>query len=103
MPLADRIYTLTVAPLDRVDGVVRTIVAVATDITERVRAERALARREAQLAEAQRLAHVGSWERDIATGRLTWSDEQYRIFGLDPSLGEPTLEASRALDPPRRH
>jgi PAS domain S-box-containing protein len=73
VPFAGRIYTLSVAPLDREDEAVRTIIAVAQDITERVRAERDLARREAQLAEAQRLAHVGSWERDIATGRQTWS------------------------------
>ena len=93
VPFADRIYTLSVAPLDRVDGAVRTIVAVAQDITERVRAERALARREAQLAEAQRLAHVGSWERDIATGRLTWSDELYRIYGLEPQEIPASFEA----------
>jgi PAS domain S-box-containing protein len=93
VPLADRIYTLTVAPLDRVDGAIRTIVAVATDITERVRAERALARREAQLAEAERLAHFGSWERDLPTGRLTWSDELYRIYGLEPREIPASFEA----------
>ena len=93
VPLADRIFTVTAAPLERVDGAVRTIVAVAQDITERVRAERALARREAQLAEAQHLAHVGSWERDVATGRLTWSDELYRIFGLAPQEIPASFEA----------
>ena len=72
VPFGDLTYSLSAAPLDRVDGAIRTIVVVAQDISERVRAERALARREAQLAEAQRLAHLGSWERDIATGRLTW-------------------------------
>jgi PAS domain S-box-containing protein len=91
--LGNRTYTLSVAPLDRVDGTVRTIVAVAQDITERVRAEGALARREAQLAEAQRLAHVGSWERDIATGRLTWSDELYRIYGMVPQEVPASFEA----------
>jgi PAS domain S-box-containing protein len=39
---------------------------------------------EARLEEAQRLAHVGYWDRDLDTDRLTWSDETYRIFGLPP-------------------
>ncbi len=43
-----------------------------------------LDRLEHQLAEAQALAHVGSWEWDLLTGRLFWSDEHYRIFGLEP-------------------
>jgi PAS domain S-box-containing protein len=39
---------------------------------------------EARLEEAQRIAHVGYWERDLETNRITWSDETYRIFGLVP-------------------
>ncbi|HZO30578.1 MAG TPA: PAS domain-containing protein, partial [Chloroflexota bacterium] len=96
VPLGDLTYTLSAAPLDRVDGAIRTIVVVAQDITERVRAERALARREAQLAEAQRLAHLGSWERDVASGRLTWSDELYRIYGLEPQEIPASFEAFMA-------
>jgi PAS domain S-box-containing protein len=61
-----------------------------------VRAERALARREAQLAEAQHLAQLGSWERDIASGRLTWSDELYRIYGLEPQEIPASFEAFMA-------
>jgi len=40
-----------------------------------------------QLAEAQAIAHVGSWEWDIATGAVTWSDEQCRLFGIP--VGSP--------------
>ncbi|AFL49760.1 PAS domain S-box-containing protein [Sinorhizobium fredii] len=43
-----------------------------------------LRRSEANFAEAQRVAHVGYWERDLSTDCLTWSDETYRIFGLTP-------------------
>ena len=93
VPLAGRIFTVTAAPLDRVNGTIRTIIAVAQDMTERVRVERALARREAQLAEAQRLAHLGSWEREIATGRLIWSDELYRIYGMEPQETPASFEA----------
>jgi PAS domain S-box-containing protein len=39
---------------------------------------------ERKLEEAQRIAHVGYWEHDSGTDRLTWSDETYRIFGLQP-------------------
>jgi PAS domain S-box-containing protein len=39
---------------------------------------------EARLEEAQRIAHVGYWERDLEADRITWSDETYRIYGLPP-------------------
>jgi len=51
-------------------------------VVERKRAEDALRKSEAFLAEAQRIAHVGYWERDLESNVLTWSDESYRIFGL---------------------
>jgi len=61
------------------------------DITDRKRAEEALRRMShsvqesnARLEEAQRIAHVGHWEWKIETGRLTWSDETYRIYGMAP-------------------
>ena len=44
------------------------------------------------LEEAQAIAHVGSWEWDVARGLLSWSAEHYRIFGLDPSEFTPTIE-----------
>ncbi|HWQ48920.1 MAG TPA: PAS domain S-box protein [Methanosarcina sp.] len=43
-----------------------------------------LKKSERNLAEAQEMAHIGSWERDFATNELHWSDETYRIFGLKP-------------------
>jgi PAS domain S-box-containing protein len=42
---------------------------------------------EAKLEEAQRIAHVGYWERDLATNLVAWSDESFRIFGLAPGDG----------------
>ncbi len=44
------------------------------------------------LAESQELAGVGSWELDMSSGRLTWSDQMYRLLGLDPQSMEPTPE-----------
>ena len=46
-----------------------------------------------QLDAAQQITHIGSWEWDLATGVVTWSDELYRIFGLSPRSCEITLEA----------
>lgn len=41
-------------------------------------------RREQQLSEAQKITHLGSWEWDVAGGEAVWSDELYRILGLEP-------------------
>ena len=46
-----------------------------------------------QLKEAQRMAHIGSWELDIANDTLTWSDEIYRIFEIDPASFGASYEA----------
>jgi PAS domain S-box-containing protein len=54
------------------------------DVTDRKQVEEALRRSEAQLSEAQELAHVGSWSWDLTTETLAWSDEHYRIVGLRP-------------------
>ena len=45
---------------------------------------------QAQLLEAQRIAHIGSWEWDLDTGDLTWSDEMFRIYGVDQATFDPT-------------
>ena len=42
------------------------------------------------LAEAQKMAHIGNWDWDIATGEVYWSDEMYRIFGRSPQELAPT-------------
>jgi DNA-binding NtrC family response regulator len=63
----------------------------ATDIAERKRAEKALRRSEAFLAEAQRLSRTGSFGWNVLTAENTWSEETYRIFEYDPRTA-PTLE-----------
>lgn len=52
------------------------------ELAERKRAEAALRRSEASLREAQRIAHLGNWDWDVATNELRWSEEIYSIFGL---------------------
>jgi PAS domain S-box-containing protein len=67
----------------------RFLLMVARDITERLRAEEALRRSEAYLAEAQRLSKTASWAYNPNTKYIYWSEELFRIFGLDPH--EPPL------------
>jgi PAS domain S-box-containing protein len=65
----------------------------AIDIEDRKRAEEALRRSEAYLAEAQKLTHTGSSAIDPTTGKTTyWSEEMFRIHGIEPSLGVPGVE-----------
>ena len=58
--------------------------ALHKDVEARKRVEDELRRREAQLAEAQAIAHVGSWEWDIENDHIKGSDELYRIYGFEP-------------------
>ena len=55
--------------------------------------EEALRRSEARLREAQQLARLGSWEWDIPANVVTWSDELFRIYGLEPQSLQPSYEA----------
>ena len=87
---------------------------IALDITERKRAEEALAESEreqralaqmleierARLVTAQGVAKVGSWEANLETMEVTWSDEIYRIFEIPPSEGQPSLEPFLLALPP---
>lgn len=66
-------------------------VAQIQDITDRKLAEAALRHSEAALRRAQQVAHVGSWEIDIKTEQVTWSEESFHIFGWDTAQPEPTL------------
>ncbi len=76
------------------DGRIQVIIR---DITERHEAEAALRNSAARLAEAQRVAHLGSWEYDHKTQARYWSDELFRIAGYPPQSFTPTLEQNFAL------
>src|SRR5580693_419427 len=100
----------------RPDGEVRTVNGLGTvkrdaaglayemfgtvqDITDRKRAEEALQRSQFYLSEGERLAHMGSWAFN-ESGHY-WSDELYKIYGLDPKNGVPTVEQYLTLVHPQ--
>jgi len=76
---------------DDKEQIMRWYVA-ATDIEDRKRAEEALQQSQFYLTEGQRLAHMGSWAFNPAGCFEYWSEELFRIYGLDPQMGAPTLE-----------
>ncbi|MGO9570423.1 MAG: PAS domain S-box protein [Desulfomonilaceae bacterium] len=74
-------------------GQVIGLFAAARDITERKRADDAVKKSQVLLNEAQQIAHIGSWELDIVNNVLTWSDEIYRLFEIDPAKFGASYEA----------
>ena len=83
------------------DTEVRRLLASFNRLTDHMTDQQAELRfNETRLAESQRIAHVGSWEWEIATNRNIWSAETFRIFGLDPHGTAPGFDAFIALVEP---
>ncbi|HEV8261454.1 MAG TPA: MHYT domain-containing protein, partial [Burkholderiales bacterium] len=81
-------------PLFDSSGRVTALGGIVTDITERKRAEQELLTSRALLNEAQKLSHLGSWQWELANGRVIWSDELYRIMGVDPQSYRLSFEGT---------
>ena len=81
------------APIRGREGNTVGVVLVFHDITENKKGEEALKQSEERLKRSQEIAHLGSWELDLINDRLSWSDEAYRIFGLQPQEFGATYEA----------
>ena len=74
------------------DGTLKSIVGTAIDVTDHELLTQELRRREAYLAEAQRLSHTGSFGWRPDSGEIVWSDETYRIFEYDPTV-RPNIDS----------
>ncbi len=77
------------APIKTKEGEISGVVLVFSDVTEKYLDQKKIREREEDLKESQRIAHVGSWRLDMSTNKVTWSDELYKMYGLDPSLPPP--------------
>ena len=76
-----------------IEGDKKVIQCNVRDISERKRAEAALKESESVLSESQRVAHVGSWNWNLATDVMTWTPELYRVFGVSPDTFVPSVAA----------
>jgi PAS domain S-box-containing protein len=68
------------------------VLEINNDISESKQVEEALKKSEHALVEAQHLANLGNWSFDVVKQEIAWSDEVFRIYGLDPNQPEPTYE-----------
>lgn len=73
------------------------LLGVVRDMTKQKKAENALKRSEANYIHAESIAHLGSWQMDLATGKSKWSDEFFRICGFEPQSFEPTRQIRYAV------
>jgi len=73
-------------------GEPQRMIGINFDISDRKLAEKALIKSETHLKVAQRIGKIGSWEYEINTGKLTWTDEIFHIYGLEPSSDPPNYD-----------
>lgn len=97
-PGGDTIWLRTSkVPMYDGDGEVIGVLGIYDDITESHSTMNALLHSRKNLAEAQRIGRMGSWELDLVTGLLTWSDEIFHIFETDPECFVASYEAFLSL------
>src|SRR5438067_2036422 len=89
----ERVDMVVKFPVFDAAGAVVGIGGVSSDITQRKATEQALLEQRTLLSESQSLARVGSWEWEPATGRLAWSEEMYRIYGVSRAEFQPSFQA----------
>lgn len=97
LPHGDCWFELSVAQKPGEVGEEPRFIVMSRDITERKRMEDALLVSRRILTEAQRIAHVGSWELNLETNTLSWSDEIFRIFEIDPQEFDASYDAFIAM------
>ncbi|UKO96781.1 PAS domain S-box protein [Nostoc sp. UHCC 0870] len=84
--------SLSVKPLSNSEGEIIGGVGIANDITQQKQIEAQLRKNTANLTAAQRIAHLGSWEMNLQTQEVIWSEEVFRIFGRNPESDTPTYD-----------
>ncbi len=92
----DLLVEVVTSPVHSADGQLLGVLGVARDITQVEAERRRLARSQADLADSQAVAGVGSWRMDLRTGQLEWSVESHRLYGVDPEVA-PSVELATSL------
>ncbi len=87
-----RVFHTRFAALFSESGEAVRLVGSTQDITERKLAEEKLRKSEALLAQAEQVAQLGSWEWDLEKNEITWSEQRYRMAGMDPRMPSPSVE-----------
>jgi PAS domain S-box-containing protein len=87
------LYRSSVSNLDFAESILQIFSTRVGSEIERMRSEEALREREAELRNAQAIAHIGNWTWEIESGTVRWSDELYRILGLVPQSIEAKVQA----------
>jgi diguanylate cyclase (GGDEF)-like protein/PAS domain S-box-containing protein len=88
------------APIRNAADQIVGVVLVFSDVSEKYRAEQAVHQRQAMLERTESMARLASFEWDVDTNAVTWSPEMFDLFGRDPALGAPNLQAQAGLYTP---
>ncbi|HET8550982.1 MAG TPA: EAL domain-containing protein [Gammaproteobacteria bacterium] len=83
---------VSLTPIFHPDGSLNFYLGMQTDVTARVRVRLTLEERTEMLAQAEQIAHLGHWAWEIESGRVWWSNEVYRMRGLDAATTQPTFD-----------
>jgi diguanylate cyclase (GGDEF)-like protein/PAS domain S-box-containing protein len=110
IPFGDRVFIHQVAPLSDEHGLLVGGIGIAFEVTEQRRAEQSLRASEQslrverrRLREAESIGHSGSWEWDLVTGVITWSDGLFALHGLAPTtIDEGYTQAASNVHPDDR-
>lgn len=84
------------------NGILKSIIGTAMDVTEQEEMTLELQRRQAYMTEAQRLSHTGSFGWRPSTDEIFWSEETFRVFEYDP-VTQPTVELVLERVAPTQH
>lgn len=102
-PGIQRAWLVSIFPICGADARPFALGGIIMDITERKRMEEQLKSREATLTQAQQIGLMGSWEWHLPSNELIWSDELYRIYGIDPQHTQASRELFFRLVPEEEH
>ncbi len=93
----EQIPVLAYSGLIREDGEVTGLRTLVIDISELKKTQQELKASETLLKEANKIARLGSWEKDMLSGTVIWSEETWNILGLNPAQHEPSSELFSSL------